>query len=125
MKITWNRYLALEPKKPDANVASLMVQAFGPAGLNDAAEAVVAQEIVVDARKPNANLFTQLAVFAYQAGQTRKGDLAAQRAVDLTAEGPAARSRTRLELAKQIGATGGQGTTRRRRDQPGGVGRRP
>ena len=109
--MTWDRYLALKPKKPDDNVASLMVQAFGPAGLNDPAEAVVAQEIIVDAREPNANLFTQLALFAYQAGQTRKGDLAAQRAVDLTDKDLKASLKERLKQAKQIGASGTQGTT--------------
>ena len=111
VKITWDRYLALKPKKPDDNVASLMVQAFGPAGLNDPQEAVVAQEIIVDARQPNANLFTQLALFAYQAGQTRKGDLAAQRAVDLTDKDLKASLKERLRQAKQIGASGTQSTT--------------
>jgi hypothetical protein len=111
VKVTWDRYLALKPKKPDDNVASLMVQAFGPAGLNDPTEAVVAQEIIVDARKPSANLFTQLAIFAYQAGQTRKGDLAAQRAVDLTDKDLKAGLKERLKQAKQIGASGSQGTT--------------
>jgi hypothetical protein len=84
----WDRYLALEPKKPDDRVASLMVQAFGPAGTSQLPKAVTAQEIVTEQRTdiPNeqrANLFGQLAVLSYQAGQTRKGDLAAARAVDL------------------------------------------
>lgn len=111
VKVTWDRYLALNPKKPDDNVASLMVQAFGSAGLNDPAEAVTAQEIIVDARKPNANLFTQLALFAYQAGQVRKGDLASGRAVDLTAKDLKASLKERLKQAKQIGTGSGSGTT--------------
>ncbi|MFM9023540.1 MAG: Tar ligand binding domain-containing protein, partial [Solirubrobacterales bacterium] len=32
---SWKRYLALDPKKANAQVASLMVNAYGPAGLND------------------------------------------------------------------------------------------
>jgi hypothetical protein len=77
----WERYLALEPKKPDDRVASLMVQAFG--ALNEPAKAAAAQEVITDAR-PTASTYTQLAVFAYQAGQTRKGDLAKDKALELT-----------------------------------------
>jgi len=76
----WERYLALDPKKPDDRVASLMVQAFG--ALNEPAKAAAAQEVITDAR-PTSSTFTQLAIFAYQAGQTRKGDLAAAKAVEL------------------------------------------
>ena len=36
----WDRYLALDPKKPNADVANLMVQAFGPTGLNKPDKAV-------------------------------------------------------------------------------------
>jgi len=80
----WDRYLALNPPKPNADVANLMVQAFGPAGLNKLDKAVAAMEIVVDTRKPEtAALYGQLAQLAYLAGQTRKADLSAQKAVQL------------------------------------------
>ena len=81
--VAWNRYLALNPAKPDDRTASLMVQAFGPTGLNDLEKAVAAQELVVDARGPSSGLFANLAALAYAAGQTRKGDLAADKAVSL------------------------------------------
>ena len=58
-----------------------MVQAFG--ALNEPAKAAAAQEVITDAR-PTASTFTQLAIFAYQAGQTRKGDLAKDKALELT-----------------------------------------
>ena len=77
----WDRYLALNPPKPDDRVASLMVQAFG--ALNKPDKAAQAQEVITDAR-PTASTFTQLAIFAYQAGQTRKGDLAKDKALELT-----------------------------------------
>ena len=77
----WDRYLALDPPKPDDRVASLMVQAFG--ALNKPDKAAQAQEVITDAR-PTASTFTQLAIFAYQAGQTRKGDLAKDKALELT-----------------------------------------
>jgi hypothetical protein len=94
----WERYLALEPKKPDDRVASLMVQAFG--ALNEPAKAAQAQEIITDAR-PTASTFTQLAVFAYQAGQTRKGDLAKDKALELTDPDMREALRGQLESAKQ------------------------
>jgi hypothetical protein len=94
----WDRYLALEPKKPDDRVAGLMVQAFG--ALNKPDKAAQAQEVITDAR-PTASTFTQLAVFAYQAGQTRKGDLAKDKALELTDPDMREALKGQLEQAKQ------------------------
>ncbi len=94
----WERYLALEPKKPDDRVASLMVQAFG--ALNQPAKAATAQEVITDAR-PTAATYTQLAIFAYQAGQTRKGDLAKNKALELTDPDMREALKGQLESAKQ------------------------
>jgi hypothetical protein len=94
----WERYLALEPKKPDDRVASLMVQAFG--ALNQPDKAAQAQEVITDAR-PTASTFTQLAIFAYQAGQTRKGDLAKDKALELTDPDMREALKGQLEQAKQ------------------------
>ena len=94
----WDRYLALEPKKPDDRVASLMVQAFG--ALNQPEKAAQAQEVITEAR-PTASTFTQLAVFAYQAGQTRKGDLAKDKALELTEPDMREALKGQLEQAKQ------------------------
>jgi hypothetical protein len=97
----WERYLALEPKKPDDRVASLMVQAFG--ALNQPDKAAQAQEVITDAR-PTASTFTQLAIFAYQAGQTRKGDLAKDKALELTDPDMREALKGQLESAKQSAA---------------------
>jgi hypothetical protein len=94
----WDHYLALNPPKPDANLAAQMVQAFGPSGLNEATQAVTAQEIVVASQPPSAGLYARLAVFAYAAGQTRKGDLSAQKAVALAPK--AARASLKQQLAQ-------------------------
>ena len=94
----WERYLALEPKKPDDRVASLMVQAYG--ALNQPAKAATAQEVITDAR-PTASTYTQLAIFAYQAGQTRKGDLAKNKALELTEPDMRQALKGQLETAKQ------------------------
>jgi hypothetical protein len=78
----WQHYLALEPKKPDPNLARLMAQAYSEGGLNQPGEATAALEIVTEAQ-PSAATYSQLAVYAYIAGQFRKGDLAAAKAVEL------------------------------------------
>jgi hypothetical protein len=84
VETAWDRYLALNPPKPNADIANLMVQAFGPTGLNKLDKAVSAMEVVVDQRRPEtAALYGQLAQLAYLAGQTRKGDLSAAKAVQL------------------------------------------
>lgn len=100
----WDRYLSLDPSKPDDRVASLMVQAFG--ALNKPDKAAQAQEVITDSR-PTASTFTQLAVFAYQAGQTRKGDLARNKALELTEPDMREALKGQLDQAKTQ-ATAGQ-----------------
>jgi hypothetical protein len=100
---SWDRYMALNPPKPDADLAALMVQAFSPTGLSRPPKAVAAQEIVVDARPPSAGLYSTLALLAYQAGQTRKGDLAADKAVSLAPKDQQALLKQQLQQAKQAG----------------------
>jgi hypothetical protein len=105
---SWDRYMALDPAKPDADLAALMVQAFSPTGLSRPPKAVAAQEIVVDARPPSAGLYSTLAILAYQAGQTRKGDLAASKAVSLAPKDQ--RSLLKEQLQQQKTATSGGAT---------------
>jgi hypothetical protein len=105
----WDRYVALEPDPPDDTVAGYMVQAFSGAGLNKPDKAVRAMEMVIDVRGDNSNLYSQLAVLAYQAGQTRKGDLAADKAVRLAA--PADRKLLRQNLDSAKAQSASQATT--------------
>jgi hypothetical protein len=98
----WKRYLALNPKKPDDRVASLMVQAFS--ALNQPDKAAEAQEVITDAR-PTASNFAALATFAYQAGQTRKGDLAKNKALELTDPDMRQALKGQLDQAKQSAAS--------------------
>jgi len=80
----WERHLALDPKRPNIQVARLMVQAYGANGVNEPIKAVRAMELVTAAEKPpSANLYSQLAQLAYTADDKRTGDLAADRAVEL------------------------------------------
>jgi hypothetical protein len=96
----WDHYLALNPPKPDANLAAQMVQAFAPSGLNNPAKAVTAQEIVVGSQPASAGLYARLAVFAYAAGQTRKGDLASAKAVSLAPKAQRSALKQQLAAAK-------------------------
>jgi hypothetical protein len=107
VETAWDRYLALEPKKPDANVANLMVQAFGPNALNKPEKAVAAMEIVIDDRPKSPALYAQLAQLAYFANQTRKGDLAAERAVSLSPKDQREQIKQQLMEIKTQAATAG------------------
>ena len=96
----WEKHLELVKGKPDDRVATLMVQAYSQAGLNEPEKAVAAQEIITEVR-PKDSTFATLAVLAYQAGQTRKGDLATKEALALADEADRETLKSELEQAKQ------------------------
>ena len=98
----WEKYLALDPAKPDDRVASLMVRAFDQTGLNRPEDAAKAQEIITEAR-PSATTYATLAIYAYQAGDTRKGDLARNKALE---RGPEGRAQHAQGLARPGQAAG-------------------
>jgi len=90
----WERYLALDPPRPDAGTAALMVQAYG--ALERFEDGVRTAEVVADSQ-PSSISYFRLAVFAYGAGQTRKADLAGAKAVALAP--PAQRAGVRAQIA--------------------------
>ena len=96
----WEKHLELAKNKPDDRVATLMVQAYSTAGLNEPEKAVQAQEIITEVR-PKDSTFATLAVLAYQAGQTRKGDLATKQALELADADDRETLKSDLEQAKQ------------------------
>jgi tetratricopeptide (TPR) repeat protein len=102
----WEKHLALSGDTPDPRVASLMVQAY--AALGDYSKASTAQEVVAEDRN-SAGAYSQLALLAYQAGQTRKGDLASAKAVALTPKDERKTVKAQLDAAKQqaTSASGG------------------
>jgi hypothetical protein len=110
----WDRYLTLA-KKPDDTVASLMVQAFSPQGLNKPGKAVGAMEVIIANRDETAPLYVQLAALAYQAGQTRKAELASQKAVSLAPKDDKEQIRAQLQAARAAvsldASPGGNGQT--------------
>jgi hypothetical protein len=95
---SWDSYIALNPPKPNPELAQLMVTVFGEEGLNQPAQAVQVLQIVVAARPTSAALYSALAEYAYRAHNNQVGDLAAAKAVSLA---PAAQqARVRSELAE-------------------------
>jgi hypothetical protein len=94
----WQEHLKLAKKQPDANVASLMVQAY--ASLGELDKATRAQEIIAEERN-TAGTYATLATLAYQAGQIRTGDLARDRALDLTEPDMRESLRGQLQSAKE------------------------
>jgi hypothetical protein len=91
----WKKYVALKPEKPDLTMAQLMMQVYGQNALNKPKEGTEAAEIVATERN-DASSYIQLLQFATLAGQQRKADLAAEKALELT---PADQ---RKELEQQI-----------------------
>jgi hypothetical protein len=77
----WQKYLSLT-QKPDPDVAILAARAY--AALGDYGNQASAWELVASANPTETKAFECLAVSAYAAKQTRKGDLAAAKAVSLT-----------------------------------------
>ncbi|MEA2374873.1 MAG: hypothetical protein QOD53_1336 [Thermoleophilaceae bacterium] len=78
----WQRYLASSPKKPDASLAAVMLNAFGKGGLNKPPDVAGAAEIIALSRN-DAQAYLRLAGCATLAGQSRKATLAGQRAIAL------------------------------------------
>jgi hypothetical protein len=94
----WASYIALNPRKPNAELAQLMETVYGEGGLREPAKEVEILQIAVAARPTDAALFAALAEYAYKAKNTRVGDLASAKAVALA---PAAqRVRVKQELAE-------------------------
>lgn len=116
----WKHYLALEPPKPDATVAVIMAQVYGPAGLQRPADAVAAQEIVADTRQ-DLGSYLQLASFAYAANQTRKGDLAGDKAVALATKDQKAQIKTQVEALKAQAAQAAVQAAKGASPPPGGL----
>ncbi len=111
----WQQYLKLDPPQLDATVAVIMAQVYGPAGLNRPDDAVAAQEVVAD-RRDDLGSYLQLAGYAYAAKQTRKGDLAGDKAIALATKDQREQIKSQVEgLKSQAAQAAAQGA------QPGGA----
>jgi hypothetical protein len=110
----WDRYLTLT-KTPDPNLAILMVSAFSDGALNEPDKAVSAMEIYLDGQSaPTPSLYVQYATLAYQAGQTRKAQLASDKAIELAKKDTpddVEQIQAALDAAKQAASTATPATT--------------
>lgn len=97
----WDRYVAVV-NKPDDALASLMLQAYGENGLNKPDKAAEAAELVATAR-PSAQAYLVLTTYAAKAGQTRKAELAGQKAIDLAPKGEKEAVKKQVAIAKTQG----------------------
>jgi hypothetical protein len=110
----WERYLTLKPAKVDQSVARQMINVYGTSGLNVPDKAVGVMDLIIDqTQPPEADLYKQYALLAFTAGQTRKGDLAVDKAVSLSPSADRKQVRSALESLKAQAdqAAGGAGTT--------------
>jgi broad specificity polyphosphatase/5'/3'-nucleotidase SurE len=93
----WQHYASLT-KKPDPNFAELAARAYNNLGNYSAGAG--AWEIVSAADPSSAHGFECLAASAYAAKQTRKGDLALDKALSLTPKLSRATLKTQVQAAK-------------------------
>jgi tetratricopeptide (TPR) repeat protein len=99
--VAWDKYVALKPASPDERLARQMAQAFVSTGAAD--KAVGAQEMLTEI-DPTQQTYQNLALLAYQAGQTRKGDLAASKAISLAPKDQQKDLKASLDQAKSQAA---------------------
>jgi tetratricopeptide (TPR) repeat protein len=97
----WDKYIALKPTTPDDSVARQMIQAYIVVGKPD--KAVTIQEVLTEV-EPTQQTFQNLAILAYQAGNLRKGDLAAAKAIELAPKDAKKNLKTQLDGVKQQAA---------------------
>jgi hypothetical protein len=97
----WERYLALEPNNPSPQLAHKMVNVLGEGGAEQPGAEVQALQIVVAAEPPSTALYAELAQYAYQAGNTRQGDLASEKALSLAPKSERAELKGKLAALKQ------------------------
>ena len=104
----WQAYLETEPAKPDASLARLVLQLYGPDGLKKPKEAQEAAALI--ARVDNdTNSYLNLIQYAALASDTRTANLAATKAVDLAPKGQRKAVKAQAEQLKQPpSAAGGQ-----------------
>jgi hypothetical protein len=104
----WQRYLKLT-KTPDPNLAILVARAYDAIGAYS--DEASAWEIVTAANPTAASFYENLAAASYLAKQTRKGDLAAAKAINLVPQAQRFELRQQLNQLKAQGASGSTATS--------------
>lgn len=99
-KDAWERYLKTDPKKPDDNVAALMLQAYevtagiDPATLESDVNGAYESALIISKSQPSFGAYTNLATWAYLAGKDDEAEAAKKKAL---AEAPDATTRKQVE----------------------------
>jgi hypothetical protein len=92
----WPRYLKATRNRPDSSIASLMVGVYSN-GLKRPADAARAAEFVALDR-PSAASYLSLAELSARAGNRRRAELAAQKALELAEPGERARVQAAIRV---------------------------
>jgi len=100
----WQKYLALNPPKPNDTLAGYMLQAYSQAGLNKPDKAKQAAEIFSEAH-PSSNAYINVVLYASLAGDTRTAKLAGQKALQLAPKGQRSSVKALIQQAEAAGAT--------------------
>ena len=108
----WERYIKLDPKRPNSGTAQLMVQAysnlirFGPgsSALDRFVQAAKTQRIIATAR-PSPIAYYQLASIYYAIGRIAPGDRASAKAIKLTPKDQRNTVGSQLKDARKQGLT--------------------
>jgi tetratricopeptide (TPR) repeat protein len=98
---SWERYLKLKPKQPDAATAQFAAIAYG--ATQEYRKAIKTQAVAAKAR-PSSNSYYQLAQFAYAGGDVKAGDAAAAEAVRRTPKDLRNSVRAQVKDIKKQGA---------------------
>jgi hypothetical protein len=105
----WERYLALNPTKPDVTLASYMFQAYSVVGLNKPAKALQAAEIVSQ-QQPSSNAYIRVVQYATLAKDTRTAQLAGQKAIALAPPSQRSSVKTLVKQAQQVSTSAQTGS---------------
>jgi hypothetical protein len=97
----WKRYVKVT-EKPNDSLASLMLQAYADGALNKPSDAAGAAEMIANAR-PSAQAYLALTTYAAKAGQTRKAELAGQKAIELAPKAQKNFVKKQVAIAKTQG----------------------
>ena len=108
----WQRSIKLAGDKPDLRVANIMLNVYGPTGLNDPDKGVDTAQLIVDSTKdPTRQQYAQLSLFAYLAQDERLGKLAGDKAVQLSDPDDREQTKAVIEQYKQAGTQAATQTT--------------
>jgi hypothetical protein len=96
----WERYVAAESEKPNADTALYALRVYDVGALNQPKRAQEAAAIIADAQN-DSSAYLQLVAYAALAGDKRTADLAAQKAVDLAPKSQRKQVKQQAEALKQ------------------------